>query len=106
MVNAPKPVTGSQSITSGDGSFMVTGVEGFYADVMIIYSGAAIDTVTATNPKTGNVYDTATGNVQTTLRYFIDNLSDNLYNVISSTASTWSFKYFITYHRITGVQGE
>ncbi|WP_299077610.1 hypothetical protein [uncultured Paraglaciecola sp.] len=92
-------------MAGSESGFLVSGIQGFYADVMVIAQTQLGATVTATNPKTNEVYDTATGDVQIILRYFVENLSDNLYNVISSTIAPWSFQYFITYHRITGVQG-
>ena len=104
MVNNPKPVSGSGDNTD-DGAFMITGINGFYADVTVIVNSTATDTATATQQGPTRVLDTAIGNIQTVMKYFVEDMTKDRYNVISSTATTWSYKYFITYHRITGVQG-
>ena len=97
--NAPKPLV--VYLTNSDNTFMVNGRDGYYARVTIRIEYTGSNTTTATNPETEIEYDSLTSTNFGILVYLIDNLTKPLYNVIDSTAGTWTGRAIVEYHRTT-----
>lgn len=106
MLNfSPRPQSGSSgTLTGASSTFALPQLQGYYADVTIIValdSGNRTVTVTDSN----NVQKSSvSGTHQLVCKYFIENLDKSRYNTVTIAAvpTSWSFDYFIAFHRITG----
>ena len=106
MLNfSPRPQSGSSgTLTGASGSFQVPQLQGYYADVTVIANtDSTARTITVTD--SNNVQkSTGTNAYQIISKYFIENLDKSRYNTvtIATVPTSWSFDYFIAFHRITG----
>jgi hypothetical protein len=103
MSFSPKPQTGGETSTAAVG-FMLPQLQGYIADVTIIASVGTSVTVTATDAKTGATLSEHVGSEQVVLKYLVENLNQARYNKVTNSAlpTSWTFEYFVTFHRVTG----
>lgn len=80
---------------------------GFYADVMLIIQATGNLNAIVTDVVTNTDLCSADGFNQTIVRYFVENLDEARYNkvTVAPLPTNWSYKLFVTFHRITGTYG-
>lgn len=104
MMFSPKPVTIPGTVTAGSEiGHMITPLDGYYMEFMVILSHSGTHTFSAINNRNGLVYFTSTGNRQTILSWFDTQSQDPLPLVIqlSSGTATFDYQIMLKYNKIT-----
>lgn len=105
MSNAPRARQIDRTALTGNDGIVIVGVNGCYARVQVVAKFTGNATITITNPKESITLDTQTGVGQCVLGYLIDTTAKDMYNVISSTVTPYSYRAIIEYHRTTQEEG-